>query len=85
MKAFPVTNPHQTFDKPQSKSASMSLCCSKTEVDYIKYVIQNWDKGTEIHNVEDAEEKNRLLSFCKRNKLSNKYIHQYCLEEVYAP
>jgi hypothetical protein len=35
--------------------------------------------------MEDGEEKNRLLSFCKRNKLSNKYIHQYCLEEVYAP
>jgi hypothetical protein len=85
LKAFPPVNPHQVFAKPQSKSASMAACCPKAEVDYIKHVIQNWDKGTEICNMEDGEEKNRLLSFCKRNKLGNKYIHQYFLEEVWVP
>jgi hypothetical protein len=85
LKDFPPANPHQQFDKPQSKSTSMALCHPKTEVDYIKYVIQHWEKGIEICNMEDGEEKNRLLSFRKRNKEGNKYIHQYCLEEVYAP
>jgi hypothetical protein len=54
-------------------------------VDYIKNVIQHWGKGIKIRDMEDGEEKNRLLSFRKRNKVGNKYIHQYCLEEVWAP
>jgi hypothetical protein len=53
IKAFPPINTHKWFEKPQSKSASMTLCCPKTEVDYIKYVIQHWEKGTVIHNMED--------------------------------
>ncbi len=35
--------------------------------------------------MEDGEEKNRQIIFWKRNELGNKYIHQYCLEEVWAP
>ena len=35
--------------------------------------------------MEDGGEKNCLLCFQKRNKEGNKYIHQYCLDEVYAP
>jgi hypothetical protein len=85
MKAFPPVNPHEQFDKPQSKSASMTLCRPKTEVDYIKYVIQHWEKGTVIRNMEDGEEKKRLLNFCQKNKLGQKYIHQYYLQEVLAP
>jgi hypothetical protein len=85
MKAYPVANPHELFAKPQSKSASMKTCCPKTEVNYIKNVIQHWGKGIKIRDMEDGEEKNRLLSFRKRNKVGNKYIHQYCLEEVWAP
>ena len=85
MKAYPVANPHELFPKPQSKSASMQNCRPKTEVDYIKNVIQHWGKGIEIRNMDDGEEKDRLLSFRRRNKLGNKYIHQYCLEEVWAP
>ena len=78
MKAFLQVNPHQVFAKPQSKSASMAAYHLKMEVDYIK-------KGTGIHNIEDGEEKNRLLNFHKRSKLGNKYIHQYCLEEICVP
>jgi IS30 family transposase len=85
MKAYPAENTNELFAKPQSKSASMKTCRPKTEVDYIKNVIQHWGKGIEIRSMEDGEEKNRLLSFCRRNKVGNKYIHQYCLEEVWAP
>ena len=86
MKAYPVANsPELLAAKPQSKSASMKTCRPKTEVDYIKNVIHRWGKGIEIRNMEDGEEKNRLLSFRRRNKVGNKYIHQYCLEEVWAP
>jgi hypothetical protein len=57
----------------------------QTEVDYIKYVIQYWNKGTVIHDMEDGEEKKWLLNFCQKNKLGQKYVHQYYLQEVLAP
>jgi hypothetical protein len=65
MKAFPMANPHEVFDKPQSNGASMALCRPKTGVDYIKPVIQHWEKGIEIRNMEDGEKKNRLLVFIR--------------------
>ena len=85
MKAIPPINTHERFDKPQSKSASMTLCHPKTEVDCIKYVIQHWEKGIAIRDMEDGEEKKWLLNFHQKNKLGQKYIHQYYLEEVLAP
>ena len=63
LKAFPPINPHQSFDKPQSKSASIPQCRPQSEVDYIKYVVQNWQKGTEIRTMQEGDEKNELLQF----------------------
>jgi hypothetical protein len=63
----------------------MTVCCPKIEVDYIKYVLQNWDKGTVIRKMEDGEDKKRLLNFRQKNKKGQKYIHQYYLDEVLAP
>ena len=54
-KAFPPINPHEWFEKPQLKSDSMTVCHPKSEVDYIKYVIQHWEKGTAICDREDGE------------------------------
>jgi hypothetical protein len=85
LKAFPPVNPHQTFDMPQSKSASMAQCRPKSDVYYIKYVVQNWHKGTEICTMEDGELKEKLLCFRHKPKLGNKCIHQYFVEEIWAP
>ncbi len=85
LKAFPPINPHQSFDKPQSKSASIAQCHPQSEVDYIKYVVQNWQKGTEICTMQDGEEKDELLRFCCQHKLGSKYIHWYFVEEIWAP
>ena len=52
LKAFPPINPHQSFDKPQSKSASIPQCHPQSEVDCIKYVVQNWQKGTKIRTMQ---------------------------------
>ena len=30
-------------------------------------------------------ERDSLLGFCREHPLGNKYIHQYCLEEIYVP
>ena len=85
LKAFPPTNPHKSYDKPQSKSASIPQCRPQTEVDYIKYVVQNWQKGTVIRTMEEGHEKDDLLHFRRSHKLGNKYIHQYTVEEIWAP
>jgi hypothetical protein len=40
LNAFPPVNPHKSY--PQSKSASIAQCRPQSEVDYVKYVVQNW-------------------------------------------
>ena len=79
-------NIDQKFDKPKSKSASMILQCHpKSEGDYIKMVVWNWNKGKEICTMEDGEEKDDLLCFHCMHKLGNKYIHQYVVDEIFPP
>jgi hypothetical protein len=85
LRAFPPVNPDQSFNKPQSKSASIAQCRPKSEVDYIVMVVRNWDKGKEICTMEDGEEKDDLLRFCQQHKVGNKYIHQYCVDEIFPP
>ena len=85
LKAFPPVDPDKDFEKPQSKSASIPQCRPQTKVDYIKYVVENWQKGTEIRTMQESQEKNALLHFRHNHKLGNKYIHQYTVEEIWAP
>jgi hypothetical protein len=69
LKAFPPSNPHKFYDRPQSKSASIPQCRPQTEVDYIKYVVQNWQKGPLIRTMQEGHEKNALLHFRRSHKL----------------
>jgi hypothetical protein len=85
LKAFPPVDRKKSYNNPQAKSASMAQCRPKSEVDYIKFVVANWQKGTEIHTMEEGKERDDLLSFRQNNKLGNKYTHQYSVEEVWAP
>jgi hypothetical protein len=85
LRAFPPVNPHQRFAKPQSKSASIAQCRPKSDMDYIKMVVWNWNKGKEIHTMEDGEEKDDLLRFLRMHKLGKKCSHQYVVEEIWAP
>ena len=84
-RAFPPPDPHFLGNKPQSKSASIQQCRPQEEVDYIKYVVSNWHKGTEIRNMEDCDLRDEILQFRRKHKNGNKYIHQYSVEEVWAP
>jgi hypothetical protein len=52
-------------------------CNPKSDVDYIKMVVRNWNKGKEIFTMEESKEKDELLRFCCMHKLGNKFIHQY--------
>ena len=84
-RAFPPPDPHLLGNKPQSKSASIQQCRPQEEVDYIKYVVSNWHKGTEIRNMEDCDLRDEILQFRRKHKNGNKYIHQYSVEEIWAP
>jgi hypothetical protein len=61
--AFPTANAHLSGKKPQSKSGSISQCHPQEDVDYIKFVVDNWHKGTEICTMEDCEPRMRSYTF----------------------
>ena len=84
-KAFPPVDPDKDFEKPQSKSASIPQCRPQTEVDCIKYVVENWQVGTEIRTMQEGPDKSALLDFRRTHKTGNKYIHQYHVDEIWAP
>ncbi len=80
LKAFPPVDPDKVFEMPQSKSASIPQCRPQTEVDYIKYVVENWQVGTDIRTMQEGPEKNALLHFCRNHKGGNTYVHQYTVD-----
>jgi hypothetical protein len=63
----------------------MKTCRPKFEVDYIIYVITNWEKGTEVNKMAPGLDKDRLVNFRRQHCSGNKYIHQYFTEEIWAP
>jgi hypothetical protein len=85
LKAFSPVDPDKDFEKSQSKSASIPQCRSQTEVDYIKYVVENWQVGIEIRTMQEGPEKHVLLHFRRNHKGGNKYVHQYHVDEIWAP
>ena len=85
LKAFPPQDPDKEFEKSQAKSASIPQCRPQTEVDHIKYVVENWQVGTEICTMQDGPGKSALLHFRRTHPTGNKYIHQYTVEEIWAP
>ena len=85
LKAFPPQDPEKEFEKSQAKSASIPQCRPQTKVDHIKYVVENWQVGTEIRTMQDGPGKSALLHFRRTHPTGNKYIHQYTVEEIWAP
>jgi hypothetical protein len=85
LKAFPPPNPDKEFVKSQSKSASIPQCRPQTELDHIKYVVENWQVGTEIRTMQNGPDKTALLDFRRTHPTGNKYIHQYHVDEIWAP
>ncbi len=69
----------------KSKSAFIPSCRQKSELDYIIYVVSNWQVGVQIRSMTPGYERDSLLHFCCQHMKGNKYIHQYHLEEVFPP
>ena len=63
-KAFPEGPGNRSHRNAQVQSGSMKTCRPKSEVDYIIYVITNWEKGTEVNKMAPGLDKDRLVNFC---------------------
>jgi hypothetical protein len=83
-RAFPVKDV-STADNPQQKSGSILACRPQEELDYIEYVVCNWQVGVDVRLMPPGHEKDKLIQFRRKHKNGNKYIHQYVLEEIYVP
>ena len=83
-KAFPVV-PNQVHCNAQVQSASMKSCRPKSKVDYIIHVLNHWEKGTVVKEMDPGPEKDRLVNFRCEHYAGYKYIHQYFTEEICVP
>ena len=84
-RAFPPEAEEVDFDNPQKKSASILACRPQSELDYIKYVVTNWQFGVEVKTMPPGPEKDQLVDFRRLHPRGNKYIHQYFVEEISVP
>ncbi len=82
--AFPPDDDKE-YENSQAKSASIPTCRSKKEYEYIKYVVRNWEKGTNIRQMGQGEHRDRLLQFRQQHRNGQKYKDQYFLENILPP
>ena len=85
LRAFPEKTGDESLRKPQSTSAAITHCRPKKDYEYIIYVIQNWNIGVKVNDMEEGEEKEDLKRFRRINRRGCKYIHQYVVEEIEVP
>jgi hypothetical protein len=60
-KAFPERN--QVHSNAQVQSGSIKSCRPTAKVDYIIYVISNWEKGIQVKNMFPGPDRDRLIAF----------------------
>ncbi len=82
-RAFPLGK--EKYLNAKSKSASIPSCRPKLKLDYIIYVVLNWQVDVQVRSMTPGYERDSLLHFCHQHKKENKDIHQYHLEEVFSP
>ena len=84
-RAFPPEKGSKTYSNTQKKSGSILACRLQAEMDYIVYVIKNWQVGVEAKFMANGIERDELLAFCCQHHNGNKYIHQYHIEDIEVP
>ncbi len=65
-KAFPEGPGNQSHPNAQVRSGSMKTCRPTSKVNYIIYVITNWEKGTVVNKMAPGLDKDRLVKFCQQ-------------------
>ena len=83
--SFPPKDQDEETLNPQALSGSIPQCRPQKELDYIKYVVRNWEKGTKIRSMPPGEHKDRLLRFRQQHRNGQKYNKQYFIEMIWPP
>jgi hypothetical protein len=83
-KAFPEQLGRLPPANSQVQSGAMKACRPQAELDYIIHVIEHWEIGTEAKKLPPGPARDKLILFRRQHRAGNKYIHQYCTEEVWA-
>jgi hypothetical protein len=71
---YPPGKEH-SYIKPQSKSASIP-CRPKLELDYITYVVANWQVGVKVRNLDAGYDRDELVQFTFINMHLRRFVRQ---------
>ena len=62
-RAFPPDAEEVLFDNPQKKSASILAGRPQAELDYILYVVREWQFGVSVNTMSPGPDKDQLVEF----------------------
>ncbi len=82
--------PHQPANVGKAKTqgaaaASIKACRPQSEVDYIVYVLMNWQVGIRLTELNPGTERDRLRGFRRMHHNGPKITAKYCLEQIQVP
>jgi len=63
-RAYPPGKKH-SYTKSQSISAAIPTCRTKSELDYITFVVGNWQVGVKVRDMEIGYKRANLIQFCQ--------------------
>ncbi len=82
--------PHQPANVGKAKTqgavaASIKACRPQSGVDYIVYVLINWQVGVRLTELNPGTERDRLQGFRRKHRYGPKITAKYCLEQIQVP
>jgi hypothetical protein len=85
-RAFPPQPANIGKKKTQgAAAASIKACRLQSEVDYIMYVLMNWQVGVKLTDMNPGTERDSLQKFCRQHCNGTKINGKYCLERIQVP
>jgi hypothetical protein len=66
-------------------AASTKACRPQSEVDYIVYVLTNWQVGIWLTELNSGTERDKLRDFRRKHHNGPKITAKYCLEQIQVP
>ncbi len=85
-RAFPPQPANVGKAKTQgAATASIKACRPQSEVDYIVYVLMNWQVSIRLTELNPGTERDRLGRFRRKHCIGPKITPKYCLEQIQVP
>ena len=70
---------------PLTERDNLVWCHPQEEINYVEYVLTNWQDGVNIKQMPAGPERDKLVQFCRNHKAGNKYKKKFHLETITAP